>query len=494
MSTPLTAPNGVGWTQPTGLFINNAFIPSSTGQTLTTTNPSTAQEICSVQAATAPDVSTAVSAARAAFPSWAATPGTSRGHLMTRLASLVSQHAETLAVVETLDSGKPLSATRAFDVPHFVDVLRYYAGWADKSHGTVVASNPAKMAYTLRQPLGVCAQIIPWNYPLGMAAWKLGPALACGNTVVLKLAELTPLSMLVVASLVKEAGFPPGVVNVINGTGGEAGAALVRHPDVDKVAFTGSTATGREVMKMAAGTLKNVTLETGGKSPLIVFGDADLAQAVKWAHVGIMDNQGQICSATSRILVHESVHDEFVDAFKRQVRHVSVVGDPFDEETFQGPQISAAQQARVNDYIQTGLDEGATMVMGGTAHPTGGKGYHVQPTVFTDVKPGMRIHDEEIFGPVVVVVKFRGEEEALRVANDSVYGLGAAVFTRDLARAHRVAAGVQAGSVWVNSTDDADYRAPFGGVKQSGVGRELGEEGLGGYFCTKAVHVNLSGE
>nr|XP_036586731.1 putative aldehyde dehydrogenase [Colletotrichum truncatum]KAF6797288.1 putative aldehyde dehydrogenase [Colletotrichum truncatum] len=414
---------------------------------------------------------------------------------MMKLADLVDANLQTLATIETLDNGKPYSVCRDVDVPHFSEVIRYYAGWADKLHGQTMDVGSGKLAYTIKEPLGVCGQIIPWNYPLDMAAWKLGPALACGNTIVLKLAEQTPLSMLYVAKLVKEAGFPPGVINVINGYGRDAGVALASHPDVDKVAFTGSTATGREIMKLAARSLKNITLETGGKSPLIVFEDADLDQAARWSHEGIMSNQGQICTATSRILVHEDVYDSFIEKFVSTVRNISVVGDPFDKITYQGPQITKAQYDRVLAYIQTAKDEGATIATGGEPAPQAtGKGFFVQPTVFTNVATSMTVYREEIFGPCAAIVKFKTEEEALQMANDTTYGLGAALFTKDLARAHRVARDIEAGMVWVNSSNDSDFRVPFGGVKQSGIGRELGEAGLAGYCNIKAVHVNLTGK
>lgn len=370
--------------------------------------------------------------------------------------------------------------------------LRYYGGYADKIHGQVINTSPAKFAYTIREPIGVCGQIIPWNYPLAMAAWKLGPALACGNTVVMKASENTPLSILYLANLVKEAGFPPGVVNILNGWGKEAGAAIASHLDIDKIAFTGSTATGRNIMKMASINMKNITLETGGKSPLLVFEDADLEQAVKWAHIGIMSNMGQICTATSRILVQESIYEKFTTLFKDQINEVSKVGDPFHDSTFQGPQVTKAQYEKVLAYIESGKEEGATLAVGGTAHKNvGGKGFFISPTVFIDVKDNMKIFREEIFGPFAVVSSFKTEEEAISRANDTTYGLGSAVFTKDLERAHRVARDIEAGMVWVNSSNDSDYRIPFGGVKQSGIGRELGEAGLAAYTNIKAVHVNM---
>lgn len=306
---------------------------------------------------------------------------------MHKLADLVDAHAETLATIETWDNGKPYQVALNEDVAEVAGCLRYYAGYADKLHGQVIDTGPAKLAYTIREPIGVCGQIIPWNYPLGMAAWKLGPALACGNTVVMKSAEQTPLSILYFANLVKEAGFPPGVINFLNGHGKDAGAAIASHMDVDKVAFTGSTTTGKQIMKMASVNMKNITLETGGKSPLLVFEDADLDQAVKWSHAGIMSNMGQICTATSRILVQDSIYDKFVELFKEQVKKVSKVGDPFKDDTFQGPQVTKAQYERVLGYIESGKSEGATLATGGEAYKdVNGKGFFISPTVFTGVK------------------------------------------------------------------------------------------------------------
>ncbi|KAI9662639.1 MAG: hypothetical protein M1831_002682 [Alyxoria varia] len=327
-----------------------------------------------------------------------------------------------------------------------------------------------------------------------MAAWKLGPALACGNTVVLKPAEQTPLSILYFANLIKEAGFPAGVVNILNGAGKVAGAALASHLNVDKIAFTGSVTTGKEIMKMAAINTKNITLELGGKSPLLVFDDADLDQAVKWSHIGIMSNMGQICTATSRILVQRGIYDRFIEAFKSHTKTTSTVGDPFSESTFQGPQVTKAQYDRVLSYIEAGKSEGATLASGGEAFKkvgTEGKGYFITPTIFTDVKDDMSIFREEVFGPFVVISSFEDEEEALTRANNTTYGLGSAIFTKDIVKAHRVARKIEAGMVWVNSSNDSDYRIPFGGVKQSGMGRELGEAGLEAYSNKKAVHVNL---
>ncbi|EXF81469.1 aldehyde dehydrogenase [Colletotrichum fioriniae PJ7] len=495
LSVDLTAPNGVKYTQPTGLFINNEFVKSAKGELIDSIDPATEEKIASVQAAEVEDIDKAVKAAHAALrhESWKGISATDRGILMYKLADLIEQHKETLATIDAWDNGKTYADALEIDLSECVTVIRYYAGWADKTYGQTITSIPQKFAYTLRQPIGVVAQVIPWNYPLSMATWKLGPALACGNTVVLKAAEQTPLSILYLGTLIKEAGFPPGVVNFVNGLGRVAGGALVSHPLVDKVAFTGSTATARAIMGEAAKTLKNITLETGGKSPLLVFGDADLEQAVKWSHMGIMSNQGQICTATSRILVQEDIYDEFIPKFLETLKTTSKVGSQWDKDTYQGPQVSKVQFERVLEYIDIGKNEGATLAAGGEPLNIGGKGkgFFVAPTVFTNVTTSMRVWGEEIFGPVVVIARFKTEEEAIALANNSQYGLGAAVFTQNVERAHRIASEIEAGMVWVNSTQDSDPRVPFGGVKQSGIGRELGEAGLEAYSQIKAVHVNM---
>ncbi|RDA91894.1 hypothetical protein CP533_0375 [Ophiocordyceps camponoti-saundersi (nom. inval.)] len=490
----LTAPNGIEISLPTGLFIDNEFVDSSSGRKITSINPSSGSAICEVVAASEADIDRAVAAARAAFnsPQWHDMPGSQRGRLMLRLADLVEEQSEKLATLEAWDNGKPFAVARDEDLAEVTGCLRYYAGWADKLQGLTIptTSGGAKLAYTLRQPVGVCAQIIPWNFPLAMAAWKLGPALAAGNTVVLKPAEQTPLSALLLADLIRHAGFPPGVVNVVNGLGRDAGAALASHPGVDKVAFTGSTATGRHVMRAAATGLKNLTLETGGKSPLLVFADADLVQAARWACSGIMDNMGQVCTATSRLLVDASIVKPFVDAFLDEVRNSRIVGDPFDPETTHGPQVSRDQYDRVLSFIEGAKKQGARLELGGA--PAGdGKGFFIQPTVFSGVKPEMDLFRDEVFGPVAAITPFSSEEEAVRLANDSEYGLAAAVFTTAVDRAHRVAAALQAGTVWINSSQDSELQVPFGGFKQSGIGRELGEAALAAYTETKAVHVNL---
>ncbi|KAK5090487.1 mitochondrial aldehyde dehydrogenase [Lithohypha guttulata] len=495
LKVDLTAPNGRKITLPIGIYINNEFVKGNGGE-IESINPTDESVIAKVSAASADDVDAAVKAARQAFndPSWRDLPGPDRGAIMFKWADLLEANRETLATLETWDNGKPYSVSYNEDLAEVISCLRYYAGWADKIHGQTIPTTPGmKFAYTLKQPIGVCGQIIPWNYPLAMAAWKLGPALACGNTVVLKPAEQTPLSILFAAQFISEAGFPPGVINIINGYGKEAGHALVSHLDVDKIAFTGSTATGKAIMKTASVNMKNITLETGGKSPLIVFEDCDLDQAAKWSQIGIMSNQGQICTATSRVLVQESILDKFVEKFQEAIKTTSKVGDPFADDTFQGPQVTRAQYERVLSYIEAGKSEGGKLLTGGEPHKNvgEGKGFFIEPTVFTDVTEEMKVYQEEIFGPFCVVVSFKTEEDAIRMANNTTYGLGSAIFTQNLERAHRVAEKIEAGMVWINSSQDSDIRVPFGGVKQSGIGRELGEAGLAAYSQTKAVHVNL---
>ncbi|KAJ5744932.1 aldehyde dehydrogenase domain-containing protein [Penicillium manginii] len=486
----ITTPNGHKYRQPTGIFINNEFCKGSKGETISSLDPATEKEIASVHAASAEDVDRAVRAARAAFkaPTWKKLSATDRGRLLVRLSELIEEKKELFASIDAWDNGKTYELAMEDDLPDSIGTFRYFGGWADKSFGQTIETSPEKFAYTLRQPYGVIGQIIPWNFPLAMAAWKLGPALACGNTVVIKAAEQTPLSILVLATLIKEAGFPPGVVNIINGYGQEAGAALTQHP-LDQ------PPRGAQIMKAAAPALKEVILETGGKSPLIVFDDADLDQAVKWSHIGIMANQGQICTATSRIFVQRTIYDKFLALFKERVRTASVVGSQWEPSTFQGPQVTRAQYDRVLHYIGLGKSEGATIETGGEAYPTpDGKGFFVQPTTFSNVKPSMKIYRDEIFGPVGCLLPFDTEEDAIEYANDTLYGLGAAVFTQNLRRGHRVAAEIEAGTVWLNSSQDSDHRVPFGGYKSSGVGRELGPAGLEAYTQIKAVHVNMGND
>ncbi|PYH81271.1 aldehyde dehydrogenase [Aspergillus uvarum CBS 121591] len=494
LAESITAPNGVTYMQPVGLFINNTWVCSSNNQMIKSINPATELEIASVYAATASDVNKAVGAARAALENdaWRGLVGTSRGKLLSRLADLVEREQKTLATIETMDNGKPYKSALG-DIAEVFNVFRYYAGWADKQYGQTIETSRSTAAQTIREPIGVCAQIIPWNYPLGMASWKLGPALACGNTVVIKAAEQTPLSILYFANLIVEAGFPPGVVNILNGYGKEAGSALVRHPEVDKVAFTGSTETGKEIMKIASENLTNITLETGGKSPLIVFDDAYLENAIQCAHYGVMGNMGQICTSTSRIFVHEDIYDTFCQRLVEFTAKISIVGDPFEDTTYHGPQVSKEQSEKVLSFAKSAKDEGALILTGGTTATDrpNGKGFYVAPTIVANVHSNMKVYKEEIFGPLGVVMKFRTEDEVIALSNETKFGLAAAVCTRDIARAHRMTRELRSGMVWINCNQGSDYRVPFGGVKQSGIGRELGPAALEAYSQLKSVFTNL---
>ncbi|KAI1644138.1 aldehyde dehydrogenase [Daldinia loculata] len=487
LKTPITGE----YTQPTGLFINNEWVEGVDKKTFEVINPSTEELICSVSEATEKDVDIAVAAARKAFNgSWRKTSPQQRGIYLLKLADILEKNADLLAAVESLDNGKSISMARG-DVNAVVGCIRYYGGWADKIEGKTIDINHESFHYTRQEPLGVCGQIIPWNFPLLMLAWKIGPALCTGNTVVLKTAEQTPLSGLVFAQFIKEAGFPPGVLNIISGFGKIAGAAIASHMDIDKVAFTGSTVVGRTIMKAAAASnLKKVTLELGGKSPNIVFDDADIEQAISWVNFGIYYNHGQCCCAGSRVYVQEGIYDKFIAAFKKRAEENSV-GDPFDEGTFQGPQVSKLQYDRIMGYIEEGKKGGATIETGGERH--GDKGYFIKPTIFTNVTHDMKIMQEEIFGPVVAVAKFKTEEEVVHLGNDSTYGLAAAVHTSNLNTALRVSNDLRAGTVWVNSYNLLHHQLPFGGYKESGLGRELGEAALANYTQNKSVSIRLGG-
>ncbi|KAI2632177.1 aldehyde dehydrogenase [Hypoxylon sp. NC1633] len=492
LSVQLKTPISGEYTQPTGLFINNEFVEGVDKKTFEVINPTTEDVICSVHEATEKDVDIAVAAARKAFNGpWRTTiTPQQRGTLMTKLADILEKNSDLLASIESLDNGKSISMARG-DVWAVVNCIRYYGGWADKIEGKTIDINPESFHYTRHEPLGVCGQIIPWNFPLLMLAWKVGPALATGNCVVLKSAEQTPLSALVFAQFVKEAGFPPGVLNIVSGFGKVAGAALSSHMDVDKIAFTGSTAVGRTIMKAAASSnLKKVTLELGGKSPNIVFDDADIDHAISWVNFGIYYNHGQCCCAGSRVYVQEGIYDKFIEAFKKRAGE-NAVGDPFDEKTFQGPQVSQLQYDRIMGYIEEGKKGGATIALGGERH--GDRGYFIQPTIFTNVTNDMKIMQEEIFGPVVAVAKFKTEEEVIALGNDSTYGLAAAVHTTNLNTALRVSNELRAGTVWVNSYNLLSHALPFGGYGESGIGRELGEEALFNYTETKSVSIRLAG-
>ncbi|KAI1117487.1 aldehyde dehydrogenase [Nemania sp. NC0429] len=491
LSVQLKTPVTGTYTQPTGLFINNEWVEGVDKKTFEVINPTTEEVICSVSEATEKDVDIAVAAARKAFETtWYTTTPQQRGIYLTKLADLVEQNADLLAAVESLDNGKSINMARG-DVGAVAGCIRYYGGWADKITGKTVDVNHESFHYTIPEPLGVCGQIIPWNFPLLMLAWKIGPALATGNTIVLKSAEQTPLSALVFSNLVKEAGFPPGVLNIISGIGRVAGAALSSHMDVDKIAFTGSTLVGRTIMKAAASSnLKKVTLELGGKSPNIVFNDADIDQAISWVNFGIYYNHGQCCCAGSRIYVQEGIYDKFVAAFKARAEQ-NTVGDPFDENTFQGPQVSQLQFDRIMGYIDHGKQDGATIETGGVRH--GDKGYFIKPTIFSNVTPNMKIMQEEIFGPVCAIAKFKDESEVIKLGNDSTYGLAAAVHTNDINTAIRVSRNLKAGTVWVNCYNMLHHQVPFGGFKESGIGRELGEAALANYTQNKSVAIRLAG-
>jgi aldehyde dehydrogenase (NAD+) len=473
------------------LLINNRWVPSETGATFATINPTTGAEICQVAAADVVDVDKAVGAARKAFEQgpWRKMNASERGRLLFRLADLIETNIDELASLESLDNGKPFSAAKRVDVTKAVACYRYFAGWADKIQGKTIPIDGDFFCYTRHEPIGVVGQIIPWNYPMLMQAWKLAPALATGNTIVMKPAEQTPLTALRVGELIVEAGFPEGVVNLVPGFGPSAGAAIALHMDIDKIAFTGSTEVGRLILEAAArSNLKRVTLELGGKSPNIIFADTDLDEAVEGAHLGLFSNQGQVCCAGSRVFVEEKIYSQFVDKSVDRARR-RVVGDPLDPKTEQGPQVDKAQFEKVMGYIESGQNEGARLACGGNR--VGDRGYFIEPTVFADVHDEMTIAKEEIFGPVMSVIPFKDLGEVITRANNTIYGLAAGVWTRDIKKAHAIANAVRAGTVWVNCYNVLDTRAPFGGFKQSGSGRELGEYGLQQYTEIKTVTMKL---
>ncbi|KAJ6137096.1 hypothetical protein N7471_003582 [Penicillium samsonianum] len=482
LSTTIKTPN-VTYEQPLGLFINNEFVKGVDGKTFETLNPTTEKPITSVYEASEKDVDIAVKAAREAFEGpWKKVTPSDRGRMLTKLADLFERDMETLASIEALDNGKAVTMAKV-DIANAAGCLRYYGGWADKITGQTIDTNSETLSYTRHEPVGVCGQIIPWNFPILMWAWKIGPAIAAGNTVIIKTAEQTPLSAHCRGWL------PPGVINVISGFGRVAGAAISSHMDIDKVAFTGSTLVGRMILQAAAkSNLKKVTLELGGKSPNIVFEDADIDNAISWANFGIFFNHGQCCCAGSRLLVQESIHDKFVARFKERAAQ-NKLGNPFEGDTFQGPQVSQLQFDRIMEYINHGKKEGATVALGGERHGT--EGYFIQPTVFTDVTPEMKIAQEEIFGPVIAVTKFKDEADAIRIGNSTKYGLAAAVHTKNINTAIRVSNALKAGTVWINNYNMISYQAPFGGFKESGIGRELGSYALENYTQVKTVHYRL---
>ncbi len=473
------------------LLIDGRWIDAIEGNRFPVINPATEELISTVAEARAADVDAAVRAAHRALHEgpWGRMSGAERSRILYKLADLVEANGESLVVLESLNAGKPLAATRRQDVAAAIDTLRYYAGWADKIAGEVVPARSDALTYIERVPVGVIGAIVPWNFPLMNAVWKIAPALACGNTVVLKPAELTPLTALKLGELGLEAGLPAGVLNVVPGLGATAGQALVDHPLVNKISFTGSPGVGKHIMASAAKHCKHVTLELGGKSPNVVFDDADLDLAVRASASGIFFNAGQVCSAGSRILVHQNVYERFVNALSQRAQSIRM-GDPFDPQTHMGPLISRQQQQKVLDYIETGRSEGAVAVCGGAAGRD--VGFYVQPTVFAEVSNDMRIAREEIFGPVAAVIPFGTEAEAIRIANDSPFTLAAALWTRDVSRAHRVAKGLHAGTVWINTYGHTDARLPWGGLGgDSGVGRDLGRAALDNYTEQKTIWLNL---
>jgi aldehyde dehydrogenase (NAD+) len=474
----------------TRMLIDGKFRDSSSGKTFATVNPATEEVIAEVAEGSAADIDLAVKAARKAFDSgpWRKLDARDRGRMISKLADLIEGHIDELAELETLDNGKPISESRNGDLPLVIDCLRYYAGWADKIHGQTIPIRGNYFCYSRREPVGVVGQIIPWNFPMLMVAWKWGPALAAGCTVVLKPAEQTPLTALRMGELAMEAGFPAGVINIVPGFGETAGAPLVAHKGVDKIAFTGESTTGKLIMKNAADTLKRVTLELGGKSPNIVFADANLDAAVDGAMLGLFLNQGQCCCAGSRLLVQDSVYDAMVEKLAERTKKRKL-GDPFDAATEQGPQIDEAQFKKILSYIDKGKAQGARCLTGGERF--GDRGYYIKPTVFADVKDDMAIATDEIFGPVMQVLKFKKVDEVIERANTTDYGLAAAVWTRDIGKAHTIAERVRAGTVWINCYDVFDAAAPFGGFKSSGLGRELGEQALDNYTEHKTVTVAL---
>ncbi len=473
------------------MFIAGKWVNSVSGKTFPTLNPATGETICRVAEGDKADVDLAVKAARKAFDGgpWPKMNASDRGRLIHRLADLIEKNAEPLAALETLDNGKPYRDALAADLPLTVKCLRYYAGWCDKIHGKTIPIDGPYFCYTRHEPVGVVGQIIPWNFPLLMLAWKWGPALATGCTIVLKPAEQTPLTALRVAALAQEAGFPDGVINVVPGYGPTAGAALTAHKEVDKVAFTGEYTTGQIIMEAAAkSNLKRVTLELGGKSPNVVFADADIDAAVAGSFFGLFFNQGQCCCAGSRLFVHEKVKDEFVEKMLRRIKAYKV-GDPFDPATDQGPQVSQEQCDRVMHYIEAGQKEGAKMLAGGKR--VGQQGYFVEPTLFDNVTDDMKIATDEIFGPVMNILSFKDFDEIVHRGNHTFFGLAAAIWTRDIKKAHRLAASLRAGTVWINCYDVFDAAAPFGGFKMSGIGRELGEYALSNYTEVKSVILSV---
>jgi acyl-CoA reductase-like NAD-dependent aldehyde dehydrogenase len=479
------------------LFIDGKWVDAESGKTFTTPNPATGETLAEVAEADKADVDKAVTAARKAFEGkWGKMSARDRGRLMYKLSQLIEERSPELAQLETADNGKPIRESQYVDLPQVVENFEYFAGYATKIEGETIPVPGQMFNYTLREPIGVCGQIIPWNFPLLMAAWKLAPALAAGNTIVLKPAEQTPVNAMELGKLIQEAGFPDGVVNILPGYGETAGAALASHPGIDKIAFTGSTEVGKIIAREAAQNLTKVSLELGGKAPNIVFADADIEQAVNGAMMGIFFNQGQVCCAGSRLFVAEEIKDEFLGRLKEKSQKI-VVGNPMDAGTHMGPQVSEEQLNRIKGYMDIAREEGATVLTGGEPPALEGdfkNGYFFQPTIFGEVKNQMRVAQEEIFGPVTCAIAFEDEEDLLKQANETIYGLSAGIWTKDITRAHRFAKNVHAGTVWINTFNMFNAASPFGGFKQSGYGREMGKHALELYTHIKSVWVDLSGK
>ena len=466
------------------LFIDGGRVKPIAGEYSNDIDPATEEPFATVASGGKADVDVAVKAARAAQKVWGGMRAADRGRILNRAADLIEEHAEELIQIESRDAGKPLASVKRQDMPAVIDTLRYYAGWCDKIMGTVVPARPDALTYTVREPVGVVGAIIPWNFPMMIGMWKIAPALACGCSMVVKPAEITPLSMLRIAELLLEAGLPPGVFNVVTGKGSVVGDALVQHPDINKVTFTGSPGVGRGILRGAAGNFKRVTLELGGKSANIIFADANLERAARNAASGIFFNAGQVCSAGSRVLVERPVYDEVVDRLVARAKTIKV-GSPDAPDTTMGPVVSANQLKTVLKYIDIGKSEGASPVIGGAR--IGQKGYYVQPTIFARVAHEMRISQEEIFGPVLSVIPFDNEQDALRIANGTAYSLAAGVWSADINRVHRMAGGLRAGTVWINTYGYTDVRLPWGGSGESGFGREHGEAALENFTEPKSV-------
>lgn len=470
------------------LLINGEHVEAKSGDHFETLNPATGEVIAHVAKAGPEDVDAAVQSARKAFDnSWGRMRAADRGAILHKLADLIQLNAEELAHLESIDSGKPITAVQRQDLPATIDTLRFYAGMADKINGEVIPARADALTYTLREPLGVVGAIIPWNFPMMIGMWKIAPTLACGCTLVLKPAQDTPLTAIRIGELALEAGIPAGVFNVVPGSGSVTGQAIIDHPDIDKVTFTGSPAVGRKILHAAAGNMKRVSLELGGKSANVIFPDADLNTAAKAAGSGIFFNTGQVCSAGSRILAHEDIYDEIVERLSERAQAMHI-GNPLDASTRMGPIVSEVQMDRVLNYIDIGRQEGASVVTGGSR--IGDTGYFVEPTVFANVEHEMRISQEEIFGPVASVIRFKDEDDAVRIANGTPYSLAAGVWSNDIGRAHRMTRRLKAGTVWVNTYGPTDIRLPWGGARDSGMGREHGMAAIDNYTESKVVWIN----